>query len=67
MESHGLMNLRTDYTAPRIPGEGYYTLKTNNAAEASVKAPWPETPYERPVAPAEGETERVLELQPNEY
>jgi len=41
MESHGHMNLRTDYDPSRIPGEGYYSLHSNNADEANVKAPWP--------------------------
>lgn len=30
------MNEITDYTPKRIPGEGYYTLKSNNADEAAV-------------------------------
>jgi len=67
MEQHGHMNLRTDYSAQRVPGEGYYTLATNNAAEAKVDAPWPSEPYVRPAAPAEGETERVHVLQPLSY
>jgi len=41
MESHGHMNLRTDYTPSRIAGEGYYSLKSANAAEANVSPPWP--------------------------
>lgn len=61
------MNMRTDYTPERIAGEGFYTLKSNNAAEAGAKSPWPEVPYVRPAPPAEGETERVLELQPQSY
>lgn len=67
MEQHGHMNLRTDYTSPRIAGEGFYTLKSNNAAEAGVSPPWPETPYVAPAAPAEDETERVSVLQPTSY
>jgi len=41
MMSHGIMNQITDYTSERVPGEGYYTLKTNNADEASVPEVWP--------------------------
>lgn len=68
MEGHGHMNLRTDYTSTRVPGEGFYTLHSNNAAEAGVDpVPWPVTPYERPAAPAEDETERVQTLQPLSY
>lgn len=71
MESHGHMNERTDYDAQRKEGEGYYNLKSNNAAEANVKAVWPKdkenVPYERPAPPKENETERVLELQPHSY
>jgi hypothetical protein len=36
------MNERTDYTSTRVPGEGYYTLKSNNADEASVPVVWEE-------------------------
>jgi len=71
MEGHGIMNQRTDYTAPRVEGEGYYNLKSNNEAEAGVAAVWPNdaqnVPYERPAPPKEDETERVLELQPRSY
>lgn len=67
MEGHGHMNLRTDYSSQRVPGEGFYTLKTNNAAEAGVEGPWPDTPYVRPAPPAENETERVQVLQPSSY
>jgi hypothetical protein len=46
MESLGHMNERTDYDPIRKSGEGYYTLKSNNADEAAdVK--W------EPVAPLE--------------
>ena len=41
MEGNGHMNQRTDYTAERIEGEGYYNLKSNNADEAGVKPVWP--------------------------
>jgi len=44
MESHGHMNQRTDYTAERVPGEGFYNLKSNNKDEASVKPVWPNDP-----------------------
>ena len=67
MEQNGHMNLRTDYTPERIAGEGFYTLKSNNAAEANVEGPWPQEAYVRPAPPAEGETERVAELQPTAY
>jgi len=67
MEGHGHMNMRTDYSSNRVAGEGFYTLKSNNADEASVEAPWPEEPYVAPAAPAEGETERVQVLQPMSY
>lgn len=64
MESLGHMNERTDYSPTRNSGEGYYTLKSNNADEAAdVK--W------EPIAPLEvlpnNETEKVLELQPLSY
>ena len=64
MESLGHMNERTDYDPKRKSGEGYYTLKSNNADEAAdVK--W------EPIAPLEilpsDETEKVLELQPLSY
>lgn len=42
MESHGHMNERTDYTSTRVPGEGYYTLKSNNADESGVATVWEE-------------------------
>jgi hypothetical protein len=53
------MNPTTDYSPTRKAGEGYYTLKSNNADEAAdVK--W------EPVAPLEvlpsNETEKVLDL-----
>lgn len=44
MMSHGHMNAVTDYTSQRVPGEGYYTLKTNNAAEADVPTVWKNDP-----------------------
>lgn len=64
MESLGHMNERTDYNPQRQSGEGYYTLKSNNADEAKdVK--W------EPIAPLEVlppvETEKVVELQPLSY
>ena len=36
MENLGHMNERTDYSPERKAGEGYYTLKSNNADEAGV-------------------------------
>jgi hypothetical protein len=42
MENLGHMNERTDYDPTRKAGEGYYTLKTNNADEASVPTVWEE-------------------------
>lgn len=64
MESLGHMNERTDYTPNKVSGDGYYTLKSNNAEEASdVK--W------EPIAPLENlesdDTEKVLSLQPLSY
>ena len=67
MEGNGHMNMRTDYSSQRVPGEGYYTLASNNAAEAGVAAVWPEEPLAPPPTPAEGETERVQVLQPMSY
>jgi len=61
------MNLRTDYSKERVPGEGYYTLHSNNADEAKAEGPWAAEPLAPPPTPAEGETERVLALQPMSY
>jgi len=30
-----------DYSSQRVPGEGYYPLKSNNADEQSVEPVWP--------------------------
>ena len=46
MESHGFMNQRTDYESTRVPGEGYYTLKTNNADNVNAAASFPEKPVQ---------------------
>jgi len=64
MESHGHMNARTDYDEKRKSGEGYYTLKSNNAEEAAdVK--WEDI---APLDEMEGDdTEKVLDLQPLSY
>jgi len=67
MEGNGHMNLRTDYESKRVAGEGYYTLHSNNAAEANVKGPWASEEIPAPPTPAEGETERVQVLQPMSY
>ena len=71
MESHGIMNQRTDYESTRVPGEGYYTLKTNNADEASVDPVWKDSIFDEKIpaykSPAEDETERVSILQPLSY
>jgi len=71
MESLGHMNERTDYTPEREAGEGYYSLKTNNADEADVKPVWPNSIFDRPTAPLENlkedDTEKVFDVQPEEY
>ena len=68
MESHGHMNTRTDYTKERIPGEGYYSLHSNNKEESHITSPWPQSDdgavYK---SPAEDETERVSNLHPRAY
>lgn len=67
MESLGHMNERTDYSPQRVPGEGYYTLKSNSADEAGVEQVWkdPELPAYK--SPAEDEFEKVSVLQPLAY
>ena len=61
------MNLRTDYTSPRIAGEGYYTLHSNSQDEAKVEGPWASEDLPAPPTPAEGETEKTSDLQPESY
>jgi len=46
MESHGIMNERTDYTPDKLDGDGYYTLKTNNADNVNAAASFPEKPVQ---------------------
>jgi len=57
------MNPTTDYNPLRKKGEGYYTLKTNNADEANVEDVWPNSIFDRDIpaykSPAEDETEKV--------
>lgn len=67
MEGLGHMNERTDYDSTRKPGEGYYTLKSNNADEAKVEQVWPDAELPKYKSPAENETEQVSILQPLSY
>ena len=67
MMSHGIMNPTTDYTPTRKAGEGYFTLKSNNADEAGVETVWPEDVIPAYKSPAEDEFEKVSVLQPLSY
>ena len=67
MESLGHMNERTDYDPIRKPGEGYYTLKSNNADEAKVEPVWKDDELPEYKSPAEDEFEKVSVLQPLAY
>jgi len=64
MEGHGHMAQRTDYEPKRNSGEGYYTLKSNNADEAADVKWEPIQPLENL---AEDDTEKVFDLQPLAY
>jgi len=44
--------MRTDYTSTRKAGEGYYTLKSNNADEAGADSGWEETKIPEYKSPA---------------
>lgn len=61
------MNERTDYDSTRKAGEGYYTLKSNNADEAAVPTVWEEDKIPAYQSPAEDEFEKVSVLQPLSY
>jgi hypothetical protein len=67
MEGHGHMNLRTDYDPQRKAGEGYYTLKSNNADEAGVPQVWADDEIPAYKSPAEDEAEKLSVLQPLSY
>ena len=64
MQNLGHMHDQTDYEPTRKSGEGYYTLKSNNADEAKdVK--WEKV--EELDKLADDDTEKVFELQPLSY
>ena len=67
MQQYGHMNPTTDYNPQRKAGEGYFTLKTNNADEAGVPKVWAEPEIPAYQSPAEEETEKVSVLQPLSY
>lgn len=64
MESHGHMNTRTNYEPKKSSGDGYYTLKSNNADEAADVKWEPIEPLENL---AQNDTEKVSDLYPDAY